>query len=238
MCGLFVLLPGCFSSSNMRWFHIKCLHLWFKSFAVCSMTKWSQYKFLAKFCSPNIYVPWTIKENYFRILVSLSGVSPDSRPYLCEFLWLRAKSISTISTYDGKNWETEEELLPSGHQAPKIKLGLITFTGLNLINRKTWIILHHPHCCYVYIPGTTCLHILLAHPCLYYYLLSPQYTVLHILFYCTFYSLSFLIFILFLPIFIYILLCYVLFFALSIERTCPDLHFSTDYILYNWVCDE
>ncbi len=32
------------------------------------------------------------------------------------------------------NWETEEELLPSGHQAPK--LSLITSTGLNLINCK------------------------------------------------------------------------------------------------------
>ncbi len=32
----------------------------------------------------------------------------------------------------------------------------------------------------MYIPGTTCLHIPLAHPCLYYYLLSPQYTALHI----------------------------------------------------------
>ncbi len=31
---------------------------------------------------------------------------------------------------------------------------------------------------------------------------------------------------------------YLIFFALSIERTCPDLHFTTDYILYNWVCDE
>ncbi len=79
-----------------------------------------------------------------------------------------------------KTEETEEEFLPSGHQAPKLKLSLITFTRLNLINRKTFIILHHPHCCYVYIPGTTCLHIFLAHPCLYYYLLSPQYTVLHI----------------------------------------------------------
>ncbi len=39
----------------------------------------------------------------------------------------------------------------------------------------------------MYIPCTTCLHILLAHPCLYYYLLRLQYTVLHILFYCTFY---------------------------------------------------
>ncbi len=70
----------------------------------------------------------------------------------------------------------------------------------------------------MYIPGTTCLHILLAHPCLYYYLLSAQYTVLHILF---------------LPI-LYIFSCVMFhFFALSIERTCPDLHFTTDYILYN-----
>ncbi len=29
-----------------------------------------------------------------------------------------------------------------------------------------------------------------------------------------------------------------LFFALSIERTCPDLHFTTDYTLYDCVCDE
>ncbi len=36
----------------------------------------------------------------------------------------------------------------------------------------------------------------------------------------------------------YILLCCVTYFALSIERTWPDLHFTTDYILYNWVCDE
>ncbi len=60
----------------------------------------------------------------------------------------------------------------------------------------------------MYIPSTTCLHILLAHPCLYYNFLSPQYTVLHILFYCTIYSLFFLlIFIIiffFLPIYIYI----------------------------------
>ncbi len=71
-----------------------------------------------------------------------------------------------LQEHDGKNWETEEELLPSGHQAPKLRL--ITSTGLNLINcKKTPIILHHPHCCYVYIPGTTCLHIPLAHPCLY-----------------------------------------------------------------------
>ncbi len=59
----------------------------------------------------------------------------------------------------------------------------------------------------VYIPGTTCLHILLAHPCLYYYLLSPQYTVLHIYFIAHFTPYFFLIFILFQPIFIYIFSC-------------------------------
>ncbi len=38
--------------------------------------------------------------------------------------------------------------------------------------------------------------------------------------------------------YIYIILCCITYFALSIERTWPDLHFTTDYILYNWVCDE
>ncbi len=28
-------------------------------------------------------------------------------------------------SYYGKDWKTEEELLPSGHQAPKLKLSLI-----------------------------------------------------------------------------------------------------------------
>ncbi len=61
--------------------------------------------------------------------------------------------------HDGKNWETEEELLPSGHQAPKHKPSLITSTWLHLINSKIFTILHHPYCCYMYIPCTTCLHI-------------------------------------------------------------------------------
>ncbi len=70
---------------------------------------------------------------------------------------------------------------------------------------------HPPYCCFVHIPGTTRLHIPLARPsCSYYYLLSPNILVLHILFglhfvfYCTFYSLF-----LFLP--IYMLLCCVTF---------------------------
>ncbi len=90
--------------------------------------------------------------------------------------------------------------------------------------------------------SSCCLHIPLAHPCLYYYLLSPQYTVLHILFHCTFYPLLFSFFssnLNFILTYIYIyslVLCFIcifIFFALSIERTCPDLHFTTDYILYN-----
>ncbi len=45
-----------------------------------------------------------------------------------------------LQEYDGKNWETEEELLPSGHQAPK--LSLITSTRFNLINSKIFTVLH------------------------------------------------------------------------------------------------
>ncbi len=55
---------------------------------------------------------------------------------------------------------------------------------------------------YVYIPGTTCLLIPLAHPCLYYYVLSPQYTVLHILLF---------IYVLFFYLYLYIFSCVVLF---------------------------
>ncbi len=86
----------------------------------------------------------------------------------------------------------------------------------------------------LYIPCTTCLHILLAHSCLYYYLLSLQYTVLHILFYCTFYSSLFFILLFYFYLYLCIFSCVVLhLIALSIEQTWPDLHFTADYILYN-----
>ncbi len=116
----------------------------------------------------------------------------------------------------------------SGHQAPK--LSLITSTGLNLINCKK-----HPSFSII------CTAAMCTYP------VQPICTLLlHIFVHCTFYSLFYFIFylffILFLPIFIYTLLCYVssfiLFFALSIERTCPDLHFTTDYTLYDCVCDK
>ncbi len=75
-----------------------------------------------------------------------------------------------------------------------------------------------------------------------------QYTVLHILSHCTSYSFYFIICSLFhshLYLYIYsLVLCFIvlllmlflfyyyfIFFALSIERTCPDLHFTTDYTL-------
>ncbi len=104
---------------------------------------------------------------------------------------------------------------------------------------------HHPYCCFVYIPGTTHLHIPLAHPsCSYYYLLSPSILFLHILLCCTFYSIAhFTRISLFLP---YICSCVVLLlyhfylysFALSTERTWFDLHFTSDYTLYNLLCDK
>ncbi len=135
---------------------------------------------------------------------------------------------------------------------------IITSTGLNLINCK------HTH----YSPSSTlllCVHTRynlfahsLAHPC---FLLI---FIIHSILYCTFYLIAHptLFILLFVPffiltyIYIYILLCYVsffyclcyfyflfyyyyyYFFALSIERTCPDLHFTTDYTLYDCVCDK
>ncbi len=71
---------------------------------------------------------------------------------------------------------------------------------------------HHPYCCYVYIPGTTRLHIPLAHPsCSYYYLLSPNILFFaHLICFALFILLHILLFIsLFLP--IYMLLCCVTF---------------------------
>ncbi len=94
-----------------------------------------------------------------------------------------------------KNWETEEL------QAP----------------------LHHPYCCYVYyIPCKTSLHILLAHSCFYYYLLSLQYTVLHILLYCTFYCFTFYLY--FFHTYIYVFSFVLNIIALSMEQTWLTFH--------------
>ncbi len=95
------------------------------------------------------------------------------------------------------------------------------FTRLNLLTAKH-LYSHHPCCCYVYISGTTRLHIPLAHPCSYYYLLSPS------ILFCTSYLFCTLYLSLFFYLYLYICSCVVLlvfnvflslFFALSIERT-------------------
>ncbi len=80
--------------------------------------------------------------------------------------------------------------------------------------------------------------------------IHQQYTVLHILSNCTSYSLFYFIICSYfhshLYLYIYsLVLCFTVlfayvnfFFALSIERTCPDLHFTTDYTLYDCVCEK
>ncbi len=68
----------------------------------------------------------------------------------------------------------------------------------------TWLVLEYS---YVSNQSRYALHIPLAHTCLYYCLLSPQYTILHTSFYCTSYSS-----LLFLILFIYVyslVLCYI-----------------------------
>ncbi len=55
-----------------------------------------------------------------------------------------------LESASGAWWQKlrEEELLPPGHLASKLKL--VISTWLNLINSKIFTILHHPYCCYVY----------------------------------------------------------------------------------------
>ncbi len=48
----------------------------------------------------------------------------------------------------------------------------------------------------------------------------------------------FIAYVIFIFYFIIIIIFFIIFFALSIERTCPDLHFTTDYTLYDCVCDK
>ncbi len=105
----------------------------------------------------------------------------------------------------------------------------------------------------MHIPSPTRLHIPLAHPCSYYYLLgSPSILFLHILFvlhilvtlhfFILLHILLFIsLFFFFTYIYIYALvLCY--FYLTFIFLHCPlsgsDLHFTSDYTLYNLVCDE
>ncbi len=131
-----------------------------------------------------------------------------------------------------RSWKSQvKKAPPPANQTPKLKLSLITSTWLHLIISNIFTILHHSYCCYVYIPCTTCLHIPLAHPCLYYYLLSLQYPAHFILLHFFIFSIFF-IFYLYLYIFSWVCVTII---ALSIEQTWPDLHFTTDYILYNWV---
>ncbi len=51
--------------------------------------------------------------------------------------------IRDIVANFGKNWETEEELLPSGHQAPKHKPSLIN-TYKIVTEKHSYS--HHPYC--------------------------------------------------------------------------------------------
>ncbi len=79
-----------------------------------------------------------------------------------------------------------EELLPPGHQAPKLKLSLITSTWLHLIISKIFIILHHPYCCYVYTLYNLFAHSSCTSLLILLLFISLQYTVLHILFFFIF----------------------------------------------------
>ncbi len=193
-----------------------------------------------------------------RVVRLAERISGSALPSLQDIYFKRCKSRAAkiikesnhtaiwqaLQEHDGKNWETEEELLPSGHQAPK--LSLITSTGLNLINCKN---IH-------YSPSSAlllCVHTrynLFAHSsCTSLFILIfikstvdciAHFISLHILLLILF--LFFLMFYLILTyIYIYsLVLCFIfyLFFCTVHWADLSWLHFTTDYTLYDCVCDE
>ncbi len=144
---------------------------------------------------------------FFTLLRSILGV--------CDFLLSDESNLSFIKHCLGS-------FKPyNGDKRVQLELGLITLTRLNLINCKTFTILHHPYYNLFAYSSCTSLFILLF--------IKSTYCIAH-------FTLFFILILFLLPIFI--LLCCVTYFALSIERTWPDLYCTTDYILYNWVCDK
>ncbi len=107
---------------------------------------------------------------------------------------------------------------------PKLKLGLITFTRLNLINCKTFTILHNLYCCYVY---TRCN--LFAHSSC-----TSLLILIHSILYCTFdfiahFTLYF--FLLLFYLYWYILSCVVLH-ILHCPLSGPDLIYISLLIIF------
>ncbi len=97
------------------------------------------------------------------------------------------------------------------HQAPKLKLSLITSTWLHLIITKIFIILHHPYFCYIYTlfnlfahSSCTFLLILLFIKSTVYY--SAHYFIAHFIF-IFFFSIFFLLFIFYFSFYLCIFSC-------------------------------
>ncbi len=126
-----------------------------------------------------------------------------------------------------RDWGGASSLRPSGSltQTQFHNIYMTQFINCNNSLFSSSVLLLHVY------TGTTCLHIPLAHSCLYYYLLSPQYTGLHILFYCTF--LLFIVssyFIFYLYLYIRIFSCVVTF--LHCPLSGPDLIYISLLIIF------
>ncbi len=132
-----------------------------------------------------------------------------------------------------RDWGGASSLRPSGSltqtQSHKLRNSL-TQTQSHKLTRLLTVkhpYSHHPYCCFVYIPSTTRLHIPLAHPSCSYYYIKPQYTVfctsycfLHILLFCTFYSITFYSYLSFFTIYM-LLCCYFHIIFIFILLHCP-----------------
>ncbi len=151
---------------------------------------------------------------------------------------------------DGKNWETQEEFLPPGHQAPKLKLSLLNIIMTPLNNHLTIskIFISLPH-----TDSVICTQHFLCFDILFFNFLVLLLHDNHVQPVCTFLSCTFLLilifkstvycqahflyFVLYILFFTYFILClfplclYSIIFALSMEWTWLIFHCWL-YILY------
>ncbi len=121
-------------------------------------------------------------------------------------LFISLPSGKRFRSMMAKTERLRRSFLPPGHQAPKLKLSLITSTWLHLIISKIFIILHHLYSCYVYTLYNLFAHSSCTFLLILLFIKSTVYCPAHfILLFCIFYSYFFFTF--FIPIFMYILFC-------------------------------
>ncbi len=143
----------------------------------------------------------------------------------------------TLQEHDGKDWETEEELLPSGHQAPKHKLSFINIKKAVCTSLSSLLSFAHPShpSCRLHIPLIPPVVCTSLSSLLFIVLFIKSHILfLHILLFCTFlYSTAFYILFLFFTYIYALVWCYfyICFYSLHCPLSGPDLTYISLLII-------